>query len=303
MNHAPTPPPCPGTVLPWSLAALLLAGCCTHPRDTALKAPKALREALTFHASFDASPDADFGQGDRRLQFAPQWGQPRNVQPGLPPGGAVHLDPGAGKHGGALRFEHKIPQLVAYRAAGNLTYRDRDWGGSVSLWLRVSPDADLAPEYCDPIQITPRSWDDASFFTDFTQEKPRQFRLGAIADHTVWNPTKRDWDRIPLAEKPLVTVAQPPFSRDRWTHVAFTWDHYNTGQPTGVTRLYLDGQLQGEVPTHLQTFTWDPEKCLIMLGFAYTGWIDDLAVFNRALSAEEIGLLQRLPGGVSTLHR
>lgn len=275
-------------------------GCCTTPASR----PRAeLGKALTFHASFDESVDADFAKGDRRLQVAPKWGQPRVVQPGLPPGNTVHLAPGAGRFGGALRFERKIDELVAYRAARNVDYTAGPWSGTVSFWLRVSPDADLAPGYCDTIQITPRDWNDAAIFTEFTQEvTPRNFRLGAYADIKVWNPDNRDWNKIPLAEKPLISVQNPPFSRDRWTHVVFTWDNYNTGQANGSTRLYLDGRLQGEMSPRVQTFTWDPEKCLIMLGFAYTGWMDDLAIFNRALSPAEITLLQGLPEGVRQLH-
>lgn len=281
--------------------AVLTTGCKTN---VAAQHRAELGRALTFHASFDTSVDAEFGKGDRRLHVAPKWGHPRMVQPGLPPGNTVHLAPGEGRYGGALRFERKIDELVAYRAARNVSVTPGPWGGTVSFWLRVSPDADLAPGYCDMIQITPRDWNDAAFFTEFTKdEKPREFRLGAYADLKVWNPNNRDWNAIPLAEKPLIPVLHPPFSRDRWTHVAFTWENYNTGQANGATRLYLDGQLRGELSPRIQTFTWDPEKCLIMLGLAYTGWMDDLAIFDRALSPVEITYLNGLKGGVQQLHR
>ena len=42
-----------------------------------------LREALTFHASFDHGPDADFAQGDHRLFTAPSMKQPRTGRPVL----------------------------------------------------------------------------------------------------------------------------------------------------------------------------------------------------------------------------
>lgn len=282
-------------------AGVLAISCATSPEQ---RSRVAIGRSLSFHASFDTQVDADFARGDGRLQVAPKWGQPRVVHPGVPAGNTVHVVPGAGHFGGALRFEHKIDELVAFRAADNVAYQTHDWSGSVSFWLRLDPDVDLAPEYCDALQITPRDWNDAAFYTDFTKdEKPRHFRLGAMADLPVWNPQKRDWDSIPLAEKPLVTVTHPPFSRDHWTHVAFTWEHYNTGRPDAITRFYLDGRLQGEVPTRLQTFTWDPRKCLIMLGLAYTGWMDDLAIFDRALSPDEITTLNRLPGGIHALPR
>ena len=300
-NAPPSPRRIPAT-LAAGLTGLLAVGCATYSQSRS--ADQALGRALTFHASFDHGTTADFAQGDPQLQVAPKWGQPRNVQPGLPPGNTVHLAPGAGRYGGALRFEKKIDELVAYRAAGNLRTSPGAWAGSVSFWLRVSPDADLEPGYCDTIQITSKDWNDAAFFTEFTKdEKPREFRLGAYADLKVWNPDNRDWNLIPLPEKPLVRVVQPPFTRDHWTQVVFTWENYNTGQPNGVTRLYLDGQPQGELSPRVQTFTWDLDKSLIMLGFAYTGWIDDLAIFDRALTAPEIARLHQLPNGVSSLPK
>jgi hypothetical protein len=41
----------------------------------------------------------------------------------------------------------------------------------------------------------------------------------------------------------------------------------------------------------------------MMLGLAYTGWMDDLAVFDRALSPAEVVTLHALPGGVSDLRK
>ena len=41
----------------------------------------------------------------------------------------------------------------------------------------------------------------------------------------------------------------------------------------------------------------------LVLGAAYVGSMDDLAVWNRALTAEEIARLHALPGGVETLRR
>lgn len=261
-----------------------------------------LHSALSFHASYDGSTDANHARGETKLHVAPKWGHPRVGSPGLPPGETVLLDKGAGKFGDALRFKRKIDQLVYYPAEGNVAYRDKDWSGSVSFWLRVSPDADLEPGYCDTIQITSKDWDDASFFTEFTKdEKPREFRLGAYSDKNVWNADKRDWEKIPLAEKPLIRVERPPFRRDNWVHVAFTWEKFNTGKADGVVSLYLDGQPKGQMSPRQQTYTWEKGKSLIMLGFSYTGWLDDLAIFDRALSASEVKTLHGLTDGVKSL--
>ena len=70
--------------------------CLTLLALTAIAAPTAaattsLREALTFHASFDHGPDADFAQGDRRLFTAPSMKHPRTGTPGLPTNGVVSI--------------------------------------------------------------------------------------------------------------------------------------------------------------------------------------------------------------------
>ncbi|MFM8358105.1 MAG: LamG-like jellyroll fold domain-containing protein, partial [Verrucomicrobiota bacterium] len=261
-----------------AVALLVSAGCTSTSQRQAAAREARLAGALTFHAGFDGTADAGYARGDRRIQHGPQWGKPRDVVPGLPAGGVVRVDAGAGRHGDALRFEKKIPQLVAYLTEGNLAYRTNGWSGTVSFWLRVDPETDLEPGYCDTIQITSKDWNDAAFFTEFTKdEKPREFRLGAYADPACWNPQNRKWDDMAFGEKPLIKVERPPFSRERWTHVVFTWEKFNTGKANGITRLYLDGELKGELSPREQTWTWNPDETLVMLGLSYTGWMDDLA--------------------------
>lgn len=286
-----------GQLLGMSAVVMVMAGCATGVGKGGLG------EALVFHAPFDGTVDARVGSGDRRMQVGPGWGAPRDSSSGLPPGDVVRLERGVGRYGDALRFDRKIPQWVGYRVPGNVPFSTNDWSGTISFWLRVSPDADLEPGYCDPIQVTSKGWDDAAFFVEFTKdEKPREMRLGVYADKAVWNADGRKWDDIPLPEKPLARVIEPPFRRDRWTQVTFTWERFNTGRPDGVAKLYLDGEYHGQISAREQTFTWDLERSVMMLGLAYTGWMDDLAVFRRALSAEEVRELHRLPGGVTDLR-
>jgi hypothetical protein len=183
-----------------------------------------------------------------------------------------------------------------------MDYLTNNWNGAVSLWLKLDPDEDLEPGYCDPIQITPRDWNDGAFFVDFSKdERPRHFRLDAFADRAVWDPLKRNWDAVPATERPMVTVTKPPFRRDRWTHVLFSFSNFNTGRNDGLAKLYLDGQWQGALAGHTQTFTWEPPKTLVMLGLSYIGLYDELAIFNRALTDQEVQAVYRLTGGVRSL--
>src|SRR5688500_11021499 len=46
-----------------------------------------LRDALTFHASFDARPDAEYALGDSKLYSAESMKQRQGAKPGLPGSG------------------------------------------------------------------------------------------------------------------------------------------------------------------------------------------------------------------------
>lgn len=273
---------------------VVCAGCVGSRVDPA---SAELRSALTLHASFDQGLDADFARGEARLLNAPAMKERARAVPGLPAGGEVVLAPGEGVTGNALRFVRKESPLVFFAGRDNVAWNPTNWSGTVSFWLRLDPETELEPGYTDPIQITPRAWNDAAFFVEFGKdETPRHFRLGAYADFKVWNPDNRKWEDIPWPEKPLVSVTRHPFSRARWTHVAFTWERFNTGRPDGVAHLYLNGELQGKLSPRVQTYTWNPDELLVMLGLSYKGLWDELAIFNRALDAAEIARLNASPG-------
>ena len=67
--------------------------------------------------------------------------------------------------------------------------------------------------------------------------------------------------------------------------------------------MYLNGELQRSIENWDLTFGWDPSQVLLVLGASYVGHMDDLAVFNRALIAEEVMQLYSLKNGVRELHQ
>jgi hypothetical protein len=258
-----------------------------------------LKSAITFHASFDETENADFARGDRQFYNAPDMKKTGTA--GLPASGSV-TRVSNGKFGSALRFNKKTSEAMHFKAERNVAYNTTNWSGSVSVWLSLTPDEDLEPGYTDPIQITSKQWDDAAFFIEFTKdEKPREFRLGAYADKKVWNPTGRDWNAIPFSEKPLIKVERPPFKRTEWTHIVWTFSNYNTGQTNGTTTLYLNGESRGSLTPRQQTFTWNIDEAKVYMGLSYVGGLDELTLFNRALSAAEVKELYKLPSGVKAL--
>ena len=241
-----------------------------------------LKTALTFYASFDGGTDADISRGDKRLftliNKEPKLGNKTE--------GMSRMVKGRGLSGDALLFTKRNAKWLLYDGAKNFHFAEKNWSGSVSFWLKVDPINGLDPGYVDPIQITPNTWNDASFFVDFAKDgNPRSFRLGAFADKSVWNPENKD---IPEPQRPLVPAKSNPFSSDKWTHVAFTWENFNTGKKDGVATLYLDGKNEGIITEWNQKFSWAGKPHRILIGSNYMGLFDELACFNRALSSKEI---------------
>lgn len=262
-----------------------------------------LRSALSFHASFDRGTDADYATGDPWIYQAPTMDRIKEAKPGLPAGDLVKVVSGEGRYGGALRYARKSESIVFFKGKDNVPWVAQEWGGTISFWLRTDF-KELADGYTDPMQVTTRAWNDAAIFAEFEKRTNGvPFRLGAYADFKVWNPKNRDWGTIPKPELPLITVNGPPFSGDRWTHVAITWEKFNTGKADGDATLYLDGVAIATIRDRTQTFTWNPADIRLMLGVGYVGWIDDVAVFRRSLTPEEIQKIRTLPQGIRSLLR
>ena len=265
-----------------------------------------LRSSLTFHASFDGELDADFAKGDGTFYHLAGTQPERTRVAGLPgdSGDVVH-EKGAGRFGDCLRFRTNQGPLVLFRAKDNVSYTESDWEGTVSFWLRTTPDEDLAEGYTDPIQITPRSALDGCLFFEFGIESPRPCRVGLYSDKEVWNPEGKSSRDIPLTHRPLITVFDPPFSRERWTHVVFTFQGFNgedgKSGDTGKARLYLDGVPRGDLMSWPQQYTWDLEETEIRLGVKYIGGLDEVSCFDRALEDEEVARLFRLENGITGL--
>jgi hypothetical protein len=275
-------------------------GC--SPADAGELQRHPLRDHLAFYASFDAGVDADFARGDPFLYHAPSRADLTQARRGTPEGDLVERVAGAGRYGDALRLSLGSRPVVFFRGHHNVPFARAEWSGTLSFWLRLDPDQDLRPGYSDPVLITDSAWDDRSLFVDFTRDdRPRRFRFAAFADRQVWNPGRVPWEEIAVAARPMVEIADPPFGRDRWTHVALVFEHFNTGAPNGAMHAYLDGEHVGSLTGRTQTLSWNPEDVLVVLGLDYNGLIDELAAFDRALSHEEIRSVFRLENGVRTI--
>jgi hypothetical protein len=257
-----------------------------------------LARALTLHASFDQGLDADFARGDKQcyVQKGPMLVPAR-------PNEEVKLAADAGRFGGALHFPRKGTYRPSFKDGGTLGYNATSWSASVSAWLRLNPDQDLEPGYCDPIQIIGNDSKKGYIFLEWSRdETPRYFRYAIRPLFHIWNPNNLQWADIPADKKPMVQVDRAPFSRDKWTHVVFTLENINDKNKPPAGKLYLNGKRQGSIEKWDLTFDWDPAKVLLVLGASYVGYIDDLAVFDRPLTDVEVDRIYRLKTGIRELH-
>lgn len=259
--------------------------------------PASLRKSLSFHASFDKVLDADFARGDRKIYSAPDYKQQSAAKAGLGDVDAV-IEKGVGvAGGGALRFRSKNARALFFRADGHAALA----GGTLSFWLRLDPQKDLAPGYTDPIQLTDKEYNDSAIWVDFTKDDvPRHFRLGVFGSLKVWNPADTPPDKNPDFMKRLVVVDNPPFTRESWTHVVVTWTGLNTGQApsqAGAASLFLNGKRISSATGIREPFAWDPSLLAIRLGVNYTGLMDEVAVFDKALSESDVAALYQATSG------
>ena len=98
------------------LAAVSLLAGIAAAQDTA-----ALKQALTFHASFDKGFDADFSRGDKAALSRTKQG----TVP-LAANDELKLVPD-GRFGGGLHFTKKGTTQPRFKGPGVLGYNDKSW--------------------------------------------------------------------------------------------------------------------------------------------------------------------------------
>ncbi len=256
-----------------------------------------LREALTFYTSFDTGVHADFAVGDSLMYTVPNRKARDSAMIGLHKAD-ISRQAGKGKYGHGLQFTERSKGNIYYTSAGNIAYSKENWNGAISFWLSLDPNTELAEGYCDPIQITDVNYNDASIWVDFTDDDPRIFRLGVIGDLTVWNPENLE-EAEHLFLPQVAPVDNPPFASGKWTHVLINFTGLNTKK--GEASLYLDGELKGAVSNIALPFSWELGQSNIYIGLGYIGLMDELSIYNRNLTENEIKVLAALENGVQTI--
>ncbi|MBM3826910.1 MAG: LamG domain-containing protein [Verrucomicrobia bacterium] len=276
-------------IAPVATLLLFAAGC---------TADEGLRRGLTFHAPFDGKFDAALSADDSACRVRAGG----KLAPAAP-GPDLRLAEG-GRFGGCLVFPKKGSTRPEFAATKSLAYGTTSWSATVSVWLKLNPDKDLEPGYCDPVQIVGDDVKKGFIFLEWSKDHaPRHFRFAVRPLFHIWNPDAVGWEQIADERRPMVKMEKAPFAADRWTHVVFVLDRINDHAAPPKARLHVDGRPVGVIRGHDLTFGWDPAAVRLVLGAAYVGALDEFAAWNRALSDEEIARLHALPGGVDSLRR
>ena len=105
------------------------------------------------------------------------------------------------------------------------------------------------------------------------------------------------------AKAPMVWVRKVGFKADDWHHVVLTWKNFDTGKADEVATLYVDGKKIGEVKDRAIAMDWDVEKAAVYVAINYVGLLDEFAIFNRELSAEQVKLLHDEPGLLAKMKK
>ena len=272
-------------------AALLLSSC---------QSP--YKKSLTFYASFDESARADFALGDPNIYTAKgSYVDQKRVLQGIEQGlhySQYRISQGQGKYGKALDFGGKSDTVVFFKSEKNMAYDAENWSGTISFWLSVDPPNDIEG-YTDPIQITDANFNDASIWVDFTHPAPNNFRLGVIGDKKAWT---QDTLTTPVREvfnKRIANIGPQPFTRNSWTHVLITFKSLGTDQ--SESNLYINGEKKGTVSGVNDPFTWELSESNIYLALNYQGLMDELAIFNKPFTEQEVAEFHQLEGSVKSI--
>jgi hypothetical protein len=261
-----------------------------------------LRQAVSFYASFDAEVRGDVGGG---LTLGTRSNDPNEKGKFIFAKGfdtkAFTVAKGKGISGAALEVTDVLPNngRVFFPVKGNLAYKKGGWGGAVSVWVNTDPNTSLKTKFCDPIQITQKGANNGGIWFDFNDAKPRDLRHGAFP--AVAEGEKPQSEDDPKA--PMVRVPKVGWKAGEWHHVVLSWKNFDTGRPDAVSALYIDGKLIGEVKDRAVAMDWDADKAGVYVGVNFIGLLDELALFNRALTADEVKELHAKPGLLAPLKK
>ena len=259
-----------------------------------------LARALTLHASFDEGLDADFARGDKTCYV--QQGKKLVT---AAPTDEVRLAPDAGRFGGALHFTKKNDVSPGLQGRGRARLQrqelERDGLRLAASRPRQGPRARLLRPGAD----RRRRRQEGLHLPGMVEGRDAAVSSAtpSARSSTSGTRTTSSGPRSRSTSGRWCKSSRAPFSRDAWTHVVFTLENVNDKTKPQPRPALPERQAAGhdrEMGPHASTGT-QPRCCWC---WARPMWahMDDLAVFNRALTAGEVHWLYVRKLGVSELR-
>lgn len=285
------------------IGLFLSALICVNLRPTQAADEADLHKAVTFYASFDEEVKADKAGGDPTpyTGIRPEPGKPKPAPLKGVDGKVFTIGKGKGIAGGCLEVLDVLPNngRIFFPAKGNIAFKKGGWGGAMSMWINFDPDKMLKTKFCDPVQITQKGANNGGLWFDFNDAKPRDMRHGAFTALKEGEKAIGEDD----AKAPMVRVPKVGFKQGDWHHIVFSWKNFDTGKSDAVSQFFVDGKLIGEVKDRTISMDWDIDQAGIFTAISYIGLLDEFAIFNRPLTADEVALLHKKPGLLQPLKR
>lgn len=137
--------------------------------------------------------------------------------------------------------------------------------------------------------VFPTTLDDATLMARIDPERNDQGFLLELVDQRVEFRFQQDGNVVTS----LVARCRKPITANAWQHIAWIWDG---ASPTRVPRCYLNGELQEtEITTATLAGPLRMDQPLMIgnrpHGDGFRGMLDDVRIYGRTLSAEELTAL------------
>lgn len=264
-----------------------------------------MRNSVNFYASFDEAVQADIGAGvptpSTRFNHETQPGQfvfEKGFNEQL---FRIARGKGVRSGDGALEAVDVLPRngRIFFPAKNHLAFKKGGWGGALSMWINTDPNQSLKTKFCDPVQITHKGANNGGLWLDFNDARPRDMRMGVFPAVPEGQTGIKEDD----PNAPLIRVKGVGFKMGEWHHIVLNWRNFDTGQTDAHATLFVDGQPIGHVKDRAIAMDWDMERAGIYVAVNYIGLLDELAIFNRPLSDEEVVELHKTPGLLGPLKR
>ena len=246
--------------------------------------------SLIFYADYNTGFDAVRSKGSPLCMVVADRYPPR-----LTSGGTGKFDEAAKFSYDTLNFDTVwTHDLLRYAAEGNIPFNTNEpFDITIGMWVNIDITELKGRQliWLDPFHLLgPESAETGKLWMDFvTKELPGSplLRFGATLPKSYRTNPRNN------GEGNVIIVPDIGFARGEWHSLIGSWQRLNADDGSGVTRLYIDGKLAGEITGVSHPVKWNPGTVELRVGLAFKGYIDEIFVLDTFMNAEEADALFR----------